>query len=404
MKLARRTSSISASPTLAITARVKEMKAKGINVIGFGAGEPDFDTPDYIKDAAKTAINEGFTKYTSPSGMPELKDAICKKLKEDNGLEYEPSQVIVSCGAKHSLFNIVMCLCEKGDEVLLPSPYWVTYPEQVKFAGAKPVIIETVEYKSFKVSTEALKSAITKNTKCLILNSPSNPTGTVYTKEELGAIADLAVKHKFYIISDEIYEKILYDGTHTSIASLGPEVKELTIVVNGVSKAYSMTGWRIGYAAGPKDIISAMSKLQSQSTSNPASIAQKAALAALIGQGFSPVEKNKELDAMVNEFRKRRDFMVKKINAIPGLSCLKPGGAFYVFPNIKNLIGKETGEKKIKDSLSLAELLLDEAKVAVVPGIAFGADNYIRLSYATSMDNIKEGMQRIDALVNKLTG
>lgn len=388
MKLAKRTTLISPSPTLAITAKAKQLKSEGIDIIGFGAGEPDFDTPTYIKEAAKKSIDEGFTKYTPTSGIEELKKAICKKLKNDNGLDYEPSQIIVSCGAKHSIFNAIMCLCEKGDEVILPSPYWVTYLEQIKLSQAKPVIIETSEKYNFKLLHKTLKHTITPKTKCLILNSPSNPTGMVYTKDELKAIAELAVKNGFYVISDEVYEKLIYEGEHISIASLGKEIKELTIVINGVSKAYSMAGWRIGYAAGPKELVSAMGNLQDHSTSNPTSIAQKAALKALSETG-------PELNIMVNEFRKRRDYIVEKLNSVPGISCPKPQGAFYAFPNISKLIGKKIKGQKITGSLSLTEVLLNEAKVAVVPGIAFGADKYIRFSYATSMENIKEGLHRI---------
>ena len=392
MKLAKRTTLISPSPTLAITAKAKQMKAQGIDVIGFGAGEPDFDTPVYIKDVAKKSIDEGFTKYTATSGIEELRKAICKKFKDDNGLDYEPSQIIVSCGAKHSLFNAIMCLCEKGDEVILPSPYWVTYLEQIKLSQAKPVIIETSEKYNFKLLHKTLKHAITPKTKCLILNSPSNPTGMVYNKDELKAIADLAVKNKFYVISDEVYEKIIYEGEHISIASLGPEIKDLTIVINGVSKTYSMTGWRIGYAAGSEELITAMGNLQDHSTSNPTSIAQKAALTAIS-------EKSSDLANMVKEFHKRRDYIVEKLNSIPGISCLKPQGAFYAFPNISKLIGKTIKGQKITGSLSLTKVLLNEAKVAVIPGVAFGADRYIRISYATSMENIKEGLKRIEEVL-----
>ena len=388
MKLAKRTTLISPSPTLGITAKVKEMKQQGIDVIGFGAGEPDFDTPSYIKDSAKKAIDAGFTKYTPTSGIEELRKAICKKFKDDNGLFYEPSQIIVSCGAKHSLYNAIMCLCEKGDEVILPAPYWVTYLEQIKLSGAKPVIIETSEKYNFKLLFKTLEHKINEKTKCLILNSPSNPTGMIYSKDELKAIAELAVRHGFYIISDEIYEKLIYEGEHTSIASFGEEIKNQTIIVNGVSKSYSMTGWRIGYTAGPKDLISAMGNLQDHSTSNPVSISQKAALTAI-------TEKDPDMQKMISEFKLRRDYMVEKLNAIPGISCLKPQGAFYAFPDISKLIGKTIKGQKIEGSMSFSEILLKEAKVAVIPGIAFGADNFVRLSYATSMENIKEGLKRI---------
>lgn len=351
MTLAKRIRAIGPSPTLAITAKAKEMKAKGIDVIGFGAGEPDFDTPEHIKEEAKKALDEGFTKYTPASGIPELKVAICQKLKRDNGLDYEPGQIIISCGAKHSLYNAMQVLCESGDEVLLPSPYWVSYPEQIRLSGAEPVIIETGEEEGFKIKIERLRKKITSRTKLLILNSPSNPTGAVYHREELEAIAEVAVEKNIYVISDEIYEKIIYDDLkHISIASLNSEIKRLTMVINGVSKSYSMTGWRIGYAAGPKEIIQAMSNLQSHSTSNPTSFCQKASIAALEGS-------QEPLRRMVSEFARRREYIVERLNSIAGVSCLKPEGAFYVFPNISKLLGKSYKSQVIKDSISLAQIL-----------------------------------------------
>ncbi len=387
---------ISSSPTLAITAKAKQMKQEGIDVIGFGAGEPDFDTPIYIKEAAKKAIDSGFTKYTPASGMKELKEAICKKFKNDNNLDYSPEEILVSCGAKHSIFNAILTLCDEGNEVILPSPYWVSYPEMIKVAGAKPVILKTTQENNFRITPQQLQEAITSKTKLLILNSPSNPTGMVYTKDELLIISSILTEKGIFCISDEIYEKIIYDGQeHVSIASLGSPIKRLTIVVNGVSKSHSMTGWRIGYAAGPKEIIQAMSNLQSHSTSNPTSISQKAALAALEG----PQE---PLFNMVAEFVKRRDYLVERLNAIKGISCLKPQGAFYVFLDVWQIIGRTFKEQTIKDSVFLAEILLDEANVAVVPGLAFGADEYLRLSYATSMENISKGLQRIEELINKI--
>jgi len=400
MTLAKRISAISPSPTLAITAKAKEMKARGIDVIGFGAGEPDFDTPEHIKEEAKKALDEGFTKYTPASGIPELKVAICQKLKRDNGLDYEPDQIIVSCGAKHSLYNAIQVLCEPGDEILLPSPYWVSYPEQIRLSGAEPVIIETEEEEGFKIKIERLRKKITSRTKLLILNSPSNPTGAVYHREELEVIAEIAVERNIYIISDEIYEKIIYDNLeHISIASLNSEIKRLTIVINGVSKSYSMTGWRIGYAAGPKEIVDAMSRLQSHSTSNPTSFAQKASIVALEGS-------QEPLRRMVSEFAKRREYIVERLNSIIGISCLKPEGAFYVFPNISKLLGRSykpspcvqrLGKGRIiKDSVTLAQILLEEVKIAVVPGSAFGEDNHLRLSYATSMKNITKGVDRLE--------
>jgi len=394
--LSKRVRSISPSPTLAITAEAKKMKAQGIDVVGFGAGEPDFDTPDHIKEAAKKALDRGFTKYTPASGMRELKEAVCRKLKEENGLEYEPDQVLISCGAKHSIFNAILALCDEGDEVILPSPYWVSYPEMIKLAQAKPVIIKTTQENNFKITSQQLEEAISSKTKLFILNSPSNPTGMIYTKDELRIISDILTEARIYCISDEIYEKIIYDGwKHTSIASLNPRIKELTILVNGVSKTYSMTGWRIGYAAGPKEIIQAMSNLQSHSTSNPTSVSQVAAIAALqSSQG--------EVRRMVDEFQRRRDHIVKRLNRIPGISCLKPPGAFYAFPDISRIIGKSYNGKIIRDSISLAQLLLYEAKVAVVPGAAFGADEHLRFSYATSMENIDKGLDRVEEFVKKL--
>ncbi|MDD4908798.1 MAG: pyridoxal phosphate-dependent aminotransferase [Candidatus Omnitrophica bacterium] len=396
MKLAKRVIAISPSPTLAITAKANRMRAEGINIIGFGAGEPDFDTPVNIKEAARQAIDNGFTKYTPTTGTKEIKEVICKKLKNDNGLDYAPSDIIVSCGAKHSIFNILMALCDEDDEVLIPSPYWVSYPEMVKMTGGKPVILKTTAENDFKVSPEQLKNALSPRTKIFILNSPSNPTGMLYTKEELLAIANILLENKIWCISDEIYEKIVYDDCrHYSIASLAPGMKPLTITVNGVSKAYSMTGWRIGYMAGPQELIQAMSNLQDHSTSNPASISQKAALEALEG----PQE---DLKKMLKSFTERRDYIVKRLNSIPLVSCLKPQGAFYVFPNISEVLKKEFNGKKIADSPAFADILLTEAKVAVIPGAVFGDDNFIRLSYATSMENIVEGLNRIEQFIKKL--
>ncbi|MFQ5867798.1 MAG: pyridoxal phosphate-dependent aminotransferase [bacterium] len=396
MSLSKRVSQISPSLTLAITAKAKKMKQDGIDVIGFGAGEPDFDTPDYIKEAAKKFIDSGFTKYTSASGIPELKETVCKKLKRDNGLDYEPQEVIICCGAKHSLYNAIQALCDERDEVILPVPYWVSYPEQIKLAGAKPIFVDTTEENAFKITPDQLCQAITSRTKLFILNSPNNPTGTVYSKEELRLLSNVLVEAGIYCISDEIYEKIIYDDAeHISIASLSSEIKKLTIVINGVSKAYSMTGWRIGWACGPKEIIQAMSSLQSHSTSNPTSFCQKSSIAALEG----PEEAQK---LMADEFIRRRDYIVERLNSIEGISCRKPEGAFYVFPNVSKLLGKSYKGQIIKDSVSLAQILLEEAKIAVVPGSAFGADNYLRLSYATSMENITKGMDRFEEFVKNL--
>lgn len=384
--------SIQPSVTLAITAKAKSLKAQGIDIIGFGAGEPDFRTPKHIRDAAINAIENESIGYTAASGMESLKKAICDKLKRDNKLEYTQDQIVVSNGAKHSLFNTLSAICNPGDEVIVPNPYWVSYPELVRLVDANPVFVECPEEAEFKYTIEALEAAITDKTKAIILNTPNNPTGTAYKEEDLRAIADLAVKHNIYVISDEIYEKLLYEGTHTSIASFNQDIKDLTIVVNGVAKAYAMTGWRIGYTACNKEIAKAMSNFQSHATSNPNTIAQYATIAALNG----PEE---TLNEMVNAFKERRDFMVEKINSIENLSCLKPQGAFYVMVNISKLIGKTINGKAINNSVDFADYLLDDAKVAVVPGIGFGNDNYIRLSYATSLDNIKEGLNRIEKAI-----
>ncbi|HCG77070.1 MAG: aspartate aminotransferase [bacterium (Candidatus Ratteibacteria) CG_4_10_14_3_um_filter_41_18] len=396
MSIAKRISLIETSLTLAISAQAKAMKGQGINVIDFGAGEPDFDTPAYIKEAAEKAIEEGFTKYTPVSGTRELKEAIAEKFKNDNHLNYSPEEILVSCGAKHSIYNAIVSLCDEGDEVILPSPYWLSYPEMIKIAGASPVIIETDQENGFKITPEQLKRAITPKTKLFILNSPSNPTGAVYGKEELLPIREILVKTGIYCISDEIYEKIIYNGQkHTSLASLGQEINKLTITVNGVSKSYAMTGWRIGYAGGAEEIIQAMDTLQSHSTSNPASISQKAALAALKGP-------QKETEKMVAEFARRRDFIMEKLDSIKQISCLKPRGAFYLFANISKLKGKSFRGKIITDSVSLAAILLAETRVAAVPGKAFGADNYLRFSYATSLDNIEEGLKRIKQFIEQI--
>ena len=387
---------MSPSPTLAISAKAKAMQAEGIDVVNFGAGEPDFDTPQFIKDAAIKSLQAGFTKYTPTSGTADLKKAICEKLKRDNGLDYKPNEIIVSLGAKHSIYNAALALINPGDEVIIPAPYWVTYPEIVGLADGVPVYIETDESTGFTVPIEKLRAAITPKTKMLILNSPSNPTGGVYTRELLKQIADLAVEKSFYVLSDEIYEKIAYDGReHVSIASFGEDIKKLTITINGFSKAFSMTGWRLGYAAADKDIVAAMSAIQSHSASNLVSFTQPAGVAALNGP-------REVVDNMVAEFDKRRKRIVEMLNAIDGISCSMPAGAFYVFPNISKLFGKSFGGKKMATSDDIAGFLLSEAKVAVVAGSGFGADNYMRLSYATSMGNIEKGISRIAEAVAKL--
>ena len=396
MVLAERVSKIKPSPTLAVSAKADKMKADGIDIISFGAGEPDFDTPQNIKDAAINALNQGFTKYTAVDGIQELKDAIINKFQRQNGLTYERKQIIVSCGGKHTIYNIAQALFNNGDEVIIPSPYWVSFPDIVLLADATPVIVTTREKNEFKILPEELREAITARTKAIILNSPSNPTGTVYTAEELRKIAEIAVEKKLIVISDEIYEEFVYDGlAFTSIASLGKEIKDLTIVVNGVSKAYSMTGWRIGYAGGPQEIISAMSKIQSQSTSNPTSISQKASVEALMNSHGA-------VNTMVEEFNRRRKYMAERLNSINGVSCLNPMGAFYAFPRVSPLYSKRFNGKKIQDSTGFADFLLDVARVAVVPGLAFGDDNHIRLSYATSFENIKKGMDRVQEAIKQL--
>jgi len=394
--LSHRASKIKPSQTLAIDAKAKAMKAKGFDIVNFGVGEPDFDTPENIKEAALKALKEGFTKYTAVGGIDQLKDAIIEKFKKDNNLHYMRDEIIVSCGAKHSLYNIAQALFDPGDEVLIPSPYWVSYPDQVLLNDAIPIFVKTYETDSFMVKPEAIESHITKKTKALILNSPSNPTGLTYNKKSLEKIAEVILKYNLYVISDEIYEKLTYDGfKHISIASLDNEIKNKTIVVNGLSKAYAMTGWRIGYTAGQKGIIKAMTNIQSQSTSNPTSIAQKAAIEALEGpQDF--------IHIMLAEFDRRRRFLVSELNAIPDMSCITPTGAFYAFPNTSKLYGKSFNNQKISSSSDLALYLLEEAKVALVHGGAFGDDNYIRLSYATSIDEIKKGVDRIREAVSKL--
>lgn len=395
--LAERVKKIKPSPTLAIDAKAKALKAQGLDIVNFGVGEPDFDTPEHVKEAAIKAIRDGFTKYTPVGGIDELKEAIIQKFKRDNNLEYTKEEILVSCGAKHSLYNIAQALYGPGDEIIIPSPYWVSYPEQVLLNGATPVFLKTYEEDSFMLRPDVLESKITKKTKAIILNSPSNPTGLTYDKKTLQAIAEIALKHNIYIVSDEIYEKLVYDGTEfISIASLSKEIKDKTIVINGLSKSHAMTGWRIGYAAGPKDIIKAMTNIQSQSTSNPTSIAQKAAVAALTGpQDF--------ISVMHAEFDKRRRFLIEGLNSIEGVSCLKPTGAFYAFPNVSKFYGRRIGSRQINSSLDIAMYLLEDANVALVHGEAFGDDNHIRISYATSMENIKKGLERIREAVGKLS-
>ncbi|WP_284071450.1 pyridoxal phosphate-dependent aminotransferase [Clostridiisalibacter paucivorans] len=390
--LSKKNSKISSSITLSITAKAKKMKNEGEDVISFGAGEPDFNTPKNIRDAAIKVIEGGQIGYTASSGLPELKRVICDKFYRDNRLDYEIENIVVSNGAKHALFNTFQAICNEGDEIILPIPYWVSYPELVKMAGAKPVLVETREEDGFKYTKERLLNAINKNTKAILLNSPNNPTGTVYGKEELQEIAEIAVENGIYIISDEIYEKLIYSGRHISIASLGDKIKDLTIVINGVSKCYAMTGWRIGYAACNKEIAKIMTNIQSHATSNPNTVAQYASIEALSGNQDA-------IDKMVDAFIHRRDYMVKKVNSINNLSCRRPEGAFYVMVNISKIIGKKLNGTEIKGSMDFAQYLLDTVKVAVIPGIGFGNDNYIRLSYATGLENIKEGLKRIEEAI-----
>jgi aspartate aminotransferase len=386
-KISRRAAALSPSLTLAIDSKAKQMKAEGQDVVGFGTGEPDFDTPQHIKDACAKALADGFTKYTASSGIPELRQAIADKFQRENGLTYKPSQIIVSCGGKHSCFNLITALCQAGDEVIIPAPYWLSYPEMVKFAEATPVILETSDRTEFKVTPEQLRAALTPRTRLFVLNSPSNPTGTVYTPEEIKALGDLCVERGVLILSDEIYEKLLYDDArHVSVASFSPAHFEHTIIVHGFAKAWSMTGWRLGWCAAPEPIAKAMDAIQSHSTSNPTSFAQKGGVAALNGpQDHLPV--------WLAEFSKRRSYAHQKLNGIPGISCVNAKGAFYLFPNISG-----TGLK----STEFCARLLEQEKVAAVPGIAFGADDYIRISYATSMANLEKGLDRLERFAKGL--
>ena len=386
MELAQRATILTPSLTLSIDSKAKAMKAEGLDVCGFGAGEPDFDTPEHIKNAAQAAIEGGFTKYTPSSGTPELRQAIADKFKADNGLDYKSSQIIVSNGAKHSCYNAILAICQPGDEVIIPAPYWLSYPEMVRLAGAEPVFVQTTEANGWKMTAEEFQDAMTPRTKLVILNTPGNPTGSVYTKEELAAIVEVCVDEEILILSDEIYEKLTYDGAqHVSVASL-PGAYDLTVTINGFSKAYSMTGWRLGYLGAPEAIAKAIDAIQSHSTSNPCSFAQKGALAALKGD-------QQPVSDMRDEFDLRRQYMVGRLSAIDRLSVVKPQGAFYVLVNI--------GKLSLSSS-NFADRLLSKHHVAVVPGIAFGNDATIRLSYATSMDIIKKGLDRIEEFCKTL--
>jgi len=394
MALSRIAREVKTSATLAITAKAKQLKAKGVDVIGFGAGEPDFDIPENVKNAAIQAIKDGYNKYTPTSGAPELKEAICEKLLKDNKLKYNPSQIIVSAGAKQSILNTVLVLCDTGDEAIIPTPYWVSYPEMVIMAGAKPVFLNTTDKDKFKITKESLAKAITPKTKLLFMNSPGNPTGMVYTEKELREIVGFAVEKGLYVISDEIYEKILYDGAqHFSPATFSDECYKKVITVNGFSKVYAMTGWRLGYAAGPEEIIKAATNIQDHTTSGANSITQKAGVEALKGNQDS-------VTLMVREFDRRRKYIVERLNKIKGVSCLLPQGAFYAFPKVSDLYIKKISGQSVNNSFDLVNLLLEKAHVAFVPGAPFGSDEYIRISYATSMKNIEKGFDRFEKFLS----
>jgi aspartate aminotransferase len=394
--LAKRLATLAPSATLAVQARAKELKSRGIDVISFGAGEPDFDTPARIKEAAVEAMRRGQTKYTEVGGIPELRAAVCAKFKRDNGLDYEPADVLISCGAKHTLYNIVVALVDPGDEVIVPSPYWVSYPEQVKLLDGVAVAVPTREAAGFDLDPDVVAAAVTPRTKLIVLNSPNNPTGAVFSPAALEAVAKVAVERGVWIVSDECYEALTFEGRHVSVASFGEAVKARTIVVNTCSKAYAMTGWRIGYAAGPRRIIRAMTDVQSQVTSNPSSVAQWAAVEALNGP-------QDEVAKMAGEFDRRRRLIVEGLNALPGVRCVMPKGAFYAFADVSGLLGRRrAGGARLAGSGDVASFLLDEARVAVVPGADFGSDAHIRLSYATSADLIREGLARMATALTKL--
>ncbi|WP_297990726.1 pyridoxal phosphate-dependent aminotransferase [Anoxybacillus sp.] len=393
MKLAKRVAALTPSSTLAITAKAKELKEAGHDVIGLGAGEPDFNTPEHIMEAAVRAMHDGHTKYTPSGGLATLKQEIIKKFQRDQQLDYKPSEIIVCVGAKHALYTLFQVILDEGDEVIIPTPYWVSYPEQVKLAGGVPVYVEGLEENEFKITPQQLEQAMTDRTKAVIINSPSNPTGVIYTKEELQALGEVCLAHDVLIVSDEIYEKLIYGGhEHISIAQLSPDLKKQTIIINGVSKSHSMTGWRIGYAAGDADVIRAMTDLASHSTSNPTSIAQYAAVAAYSGPQ-EPVEQ------MRQAFEERLNIIYNRLIQIPGFSCVKPQGAFYLFPNAKEA-ATMTGYESVD---AFVEALLEEAKVALVPGSGFGAPNNVRLSYATSLDLLHEALDRIDTFMKEKT-
>jgi aspartate aminotransferase len=395
--LAKRLATLAPSATLAVQAKAKELKSRGIDVISFGAGEPDFDTPERVKDAAVQAMRRGQTKYTEVGGIAELRAAACAKFKRDNGLDYEPTDVLISCGAKHTLYNIFVALLDPGDEVIVPSPYWVSYPEQVRLLDGVPVTVATREATGFDLDPERVAAAVTPKTKIVVLNSPNNPTGAVFSPAALEAVARLAVERELWLVSDECYEALTFEGRHVSVASFGPEVKARTIVVNTCSKAYAMTGWRIGLAAGPRALIKAMTDVQSQVTSNPSSIAQWAAVEALSGP-------QDEVAKMAGEFDRRRRLIIDGLNALPGVRCVMPKGAFYAFADVSGLFGRRlAGGAPLATSGDVTGFLLEEARVAVVPGADFGSDRHVRLSYATSAELIREGLARMADAIKRLT-
>ena len=396
IKLAERMQQIKPSPTLAVNAKAKAMKAAGADILNFSVGEPDFDTPAHVCEAGKAAIDEGFTRYTAVPGIIELREAIVKRFADDKGWDYEPDQVQVSCGGKHGLYNMAQALFGPGDEVLIPTPYWVSYPPIVLLAGATPVLVSLPEENNFDLSAEILEQYATERTKGIILNSPSNPTGAIFSKNALDAVGNMALKNGWAVVSDDIYDTIVFDeGPVPHVLDVDPKLKEQTLILNGVSKSFAMTGWRIGYTLGPKHIIASMNKIQSQSTSNASSIAQKAALAAVSGPQDFPI-------MMKDSFLPRREFILSELLSIDNISCVTPNGAFYVFPNMSAYYGKSVGGKKITGSVEMSAYLLEESFMATVPGAAFGADEFVRFSFASSMDNIKEGMNRLKEAIAKL--